>query len=170
MSTRFVSRGPYYREILHLSEGYIVFFPMEKVLVLLNAERTTNTSWKVESVIHEPFNGKFAGRNHGTSSLIREEYVHMEARHPSVRRWVFVFVCNAFLVRMDIIGPAWNTGSPSSRCIMGNMSTVGFYKDLYGRLRSIAKLEFYWNIRAETSIPSNSSNFQLPTSKPSNSA
>ena len=37
-------------------------------------------------------------------------------------------------------------------CIMGNMSTVGFYKDLYGRLRSIAKLEFYWNIKAETSI------------------
>ena len=31
----------------------------------------------------------------------------------------------------------------SSRCIMGNMSPVGFYKDLYRRLRSIAKLEFY---------------------------
>ena len=45
------------------------------------------------------------------------------------------------------------TGSPSSTCIMGNMSTVGFYKDLYGRLRSIAKLEFDWNIKAETSIP-----------------
>ena len=30
---------------------------------------------------------------------------------------------------------------------------VGCYKDLYGRLRSIAKLEFYWNIRAAISIP-----------------
>ena len=46
-----------------------------------------------------------------------------------------------------------STGSPSSRCIIGNMSPVGFYKDLYGRLRSIAKLEFYWNIKAETFIP-----------------
>ena len=44
------------------------------------------------------------------------------------------------------------TGGRSSRCIMGNMPTVGFYKDLYGRLRSIPKLEFYWNIKVETSI------------------
>lgn len=34
-----------------------------------------------------------------------------------------------------------------------NIMTIGFFKGLYGTFWSVAKLEFYWNVKAETFVP-----------------